>query len=117
MAEFITKSSGEKEVFTSGYQRDSQETKTRYDLIPVGSLKRVAGIYGRGAKLYGDNNWKNGCPYSRMYASLLRHVLAFREGDTSEDHLAAACWNAMGIMFYQDQIEAGKLPKELNDLS
>lgn len=112
---YTTKDSGKKEVFSSGYNRDSQEDKIRYDLIPLDSLKRIAELYTRGAKLYGDDNWKKGCPYSRVYASLLRHIFAYREGDKTEDHLAAVCWNSMALMYYETEIKKGNLSKEFDD--
>lgn len=115
--EFITKNSGKKEKFDSGYQRDSQEGKTRYDLIPTEPLKRLAGLYERGAKLYGPNNWRKGAPFSRMYASLFRHLMQFREGDETEDHLSAILWNTIAIMYYQEMIKLGKLNKDLDDLN
>ena len=33
-----------------------------------------------------------------------------------EDHLAQACWNLFACMHFEEMIERGKLPKELNDL-
>ncbi len=113
--QFETKTSGKKEEFSTGYARDNQEGKTRYDLVPVESLKRLAELYGRGAKLYNDDNWKKGAPYKRMYASMLRHMYQWRQGDTSEDHLAALAWGAFALMYYEEQIAAGKIPKELDD--
>lgn len=108
--DFITKDSGERQVFESGMVRDTQDGKPRYDLIPVGPLKRLADLYMRGAAKYDDNNWKKGQPYSRAYASLFRHMIAWREGDRSEDHLAAVAWNAFTLMWYEQN------KPELDDL-
>lgn len=110
MSNYTTKFTGVKEVQKTGYQRDSQEDKTRYDLIPVEGLKRLADLYARGAKLYNEDNWKKGSSYKRIYASMLRHVYAWRQGDTSEDHLAAISWASMALMFYED-----KNMKQLDD--
>lgn len=88
-----------KEQFPTGSQRDTQTDKPRYDLIPVEPLRRLAAHYALGGKKYGDNNWRLGQPNSRVYASLLRHVYAWAEGDESEDHLAAVAWNAFALMY------------------
>ena len=102
MSDFITKDSGKRQVFESGMQRDTQEGKPRYDLIPSGPLHRLADLYARGALKYDDNNWMKGQPYSRTYASLFRHMMQWREGDRSEDHLAAVAWNAFSLMWYEE---------------
>jgi len=98
---FVTKDSGVREEFSTGMVRDTQENKPRYDLIPTGPLKRLAELYMRGAIKYSENNWKKGQPYSRAYASMFRHMVAWREGEASEDHLAAICFNAFALMYYE----------------
>lgn len=113
---FITKDTGKREAFSTGSQRDTQDGKPRYDLIPVGPMRRLAELYSRGAVKYGEDNWVRGQPLSRTYASLLRHVFAWREGDTIEDHLAGVVFNAFALMFFQDRIAAGRLPSSLDDL-
>lgn len=113
---FITKDSGKREDFSTGAKRDVQEGKPRYDLLPVPALKRLADLYARGAEKYGEGNYEKGMPFSRVYASLFRHLIQFREGDKTEDHLAAVAWNAFALMLYQDLIQKGKLPKELEDI-
>jgi len=107
---FVTKDSGKRQEFASGMVRDTQEGKPRFDLIPTEGLRRLADLYARGAEKYDDDNWKKGQPFSRAYASLFRHLIQWREGDRSEDHIAAVAWNAMALMYYEE-----KKP-ELNDL-
>jgi hypothetical protein len=107
---YQTKDSGNRQEFTTGMVRDTQDGKPRYDLIPVTSLKRLADLYARGAIKYDDNNWQKGQPYSRAYASLFRHMIAWREGDRTEDHLAGVAWNAFTLMWYEDH------KPELDDL-
>lgn len=108
--QFVTKDSGKRQEFESGMVRDTQDGKPRYDLIPTEGLHRLADLYARGAEKYDDNNWQKGQPYSRVYASLFRHLIAWREGERTEDHLAAVAWNAFALMWY----EANK--PELDDL-
>lgn len=112
---FKTKDSGKTEEFKSGYHRDTQEGKIRYDLIPPEALKRVGELYGRGAKLYGDDNWKKGAPFKRIYASIFRHLMAWRMGEDDEDHLAAVIWNTMALIYYQEMQLIGELPFSLDD--
>lgn len=112
---YLTKDSGKREDFETGARRDVQDDKPLYECIPVFALERVALLYTRGAKKYGLDNWKKGIPFMRMMASLLRHAFQFVQGDASEDHLAAVCWNALGIMYYEWAIEQGKLPASLDD--
>lgn len=99
---YKTKDSGKRQDFETGSRRDTQDGKPRYDLIPVEPLKRVAFLYTRGAEKYDDWNWAKGQPYSRVYASLLRHIYAWREGERTEDHLSAVVWNAMALMYFED---------------
>lgn len=112
---YITKDSGQREDFATGARRDTQEGKPRYDLIPVEALKRLALLYARGAEKYGESNWQKGIPYSRVLASLLRHVYAWVEGDDTEDHLAAVAWNAFALMAYESRVRRGELPSDLAD--
>jgi hypothetical protein len=111
--DFVVKDSGARQEFQTGAVRDTQESKPRFDLVPVEPLERLANLYGAGAIKYGDWNWQKGMPLLRMYASLLRHVFAWRNGDRTEDHLAAVVFNAFGIMWTEQAIKDGKLPKEL----
>ncbi len=114
---FTTKDSGERQEFSTGMVRDIQTGKPRFDLIPPEGLRRLADLYARGAEKYGDDNWKKGQPFSRTYASLFRHMIQWREGDRSEDHLAAVAWNAMTLMFYEENLpELNDLFKEKNEL-
>src|SRR5690348_4493178 len=57
-SEFVTHDSGERIDYPSGMRRDTTKGKLRYDLIPLFFLKRLAGLYTRGAEKYGDNNWR-----------------------------------------------------------
>ena len=101
MTEYVTKSSGEQQAFSSGAVRDVSIGKSRFDLIPPAPLRRLADLYARGADNYGAHNWTKGMPISRFQESMERHLQAWKEGDTEEDHLVALCWNAFAIMHFQ----------------
>lgn len=113
---FTTKDSGQREDFPTGARRDTQDGKPRFDLIPVCSLRRLADLYASGAVKYGEGNYERGMPFKRVYASLLRHVYAWAEGDRTEDHAAAIAWNAFALMLYEERINQGRLPAELDDM-
>ncbi len=108
---FQTLDSGEREEYETGAVRDTNRGKARFDLLPYAPLKRLAGLYERGAEKYDDNNWRKGIPTNRAYESALRHLHQANELNTlkrlgrvtddpmaSEDHLAAAAFNIMVIM-------------------
>lgn len=116
MAEFITKDSGQRVEFDTGARRDIETGKGRYDLLPRSILKRDAQLYERGAAKYGDNNWKKGIPTSRFLSSAMRHLMQLANGEDDEDHGAAVRFNVAGIMFVREEIAAGRLPAELDDL-
>lgn len=115
MSNYTLRDSGNKEVMSTGSHRDAQDDKPRYDLIPANALYEVAMLYSRGAKKYGDKNWEKGQPVSRILASLMRHVEAFRNGDIVENHMAAVVFNALAIMHHTDMVEKCKLPIGLLD--
>lgn len=102
---YQTKDSGKREEFDTGSKRDTQDDKPRFDLVGIEGLTRLANLMARGAKKYGENNWRLGQPTSRYFASLLRHAYQWASGDDSEDHLAAVCFNAFGIMHVEDGLD------------
>lgn len=96
---FETKDSGKRQEFSTGMQRDVQDDKPRYDLLDRVMLKRWAELMGRGAIKYGPNNWRKAETQEeldRFDASLLRHTFQLLDGDRSEDHAAAICFNVAG---------------------
>ena len=102
MSDYIVRDSGgEKETFAGGAQRDVQDDKPRYNLIPPPALKRLADVYSKGALKYQDHNYLKGMPTSRILDSLMRHVEQYRAGDREEDHLAQIAWNAFAVMMFE----------------
>jgi hypothetical protein len=114
--QFVTKDSGKAEVFETGATRDSREGKGRFDLISPIALRRIAGVYERGAEKRGEWNWSKGIQFSRLLDSACRHINQFREGDTSEDHIAQAAWNLFAILHFSEcKPEMNDLPKFYED--
>lgn len=107
---FKTLDSGNRESFTSGAVRDTREGKGRYDLLSPAAIRRLAGVYERGAKKYADRNWEAGIPISRCIDSALRHTFQYLDGATDEDHLAQAAWNLLACIHFEE-----KMP-ELQDI-
>jgi hypothetical protein len=100
--EYVTKDSGAREEMPTGSVRDSREGKGRYDLISPFALRRLAGVYERGARKYADRNWEKGQPFARFLDSAKRHLECFHMGWTDEDHLAQAAWNVFALMHFQE---------------
>jgi hypothetical protein len=42
--------------------------------------------------------------------------MKYQQGKRDEDHLAAIMFNAMALIHYEEMIERGRLPAELNDM-
>jgi len=101
-----TKDSGERQVFETGCQRDTQNGKGRFDLIPPFAVMRLAGVYQRGAEKYDDDNWVKGMPFGRVLDSAIRHLFKWKFRkilglSMDEDHLAQAAWNIFTLMEYE----------------
>ncbi len=109
--------SGKRQEFPTGSVRDTQAGKGRFDLVPGYALFRLAKHYENGAVKYGDRNWERGQPLSRYLSSAIRHLVEYGMGMREEDHLAAAAWNAFSIIWTEEQVRLGKLPKSLDDMN
>lgn len=69
--------------------------KLPLDLFPPEALFEITKVLAFGAKKYAPHNWRKGMSWSRMYAALQRHLLAWQQGmDTDPEsglqHLAHA---------------------------
>ena len=74
----------------------------RYDLVPTEGLRRLAETYGEGSLKYTDDNWHKGMEDKGLINHALAHLVQYRTGDQSEDHLAHALWNLMTTMHFQE---------------
>jgi hypothetical protein len=93
---FETKDSGARVDYPSGFRRDTDVDKPRYDLIPLDALRRLAELMARGARKYGDNNWmlaSGDVELQRFKASAFRHFVQWMNGEVDEDHMAAVVFN------------------------
>lgn len=93
--------------------------KIRYDLLEPFAIQELAKVFTKGAEKYADRNWEKGMKWSKMRASLGRHLAAYdncedfdidpmcedcRKGEcknhTGLYHIAQVAWNALGILSY-----------------
>lgn len=120
------------EVRTTSSTGGQKGTKlARFDLIPVGPLTELAEHYGRGAAKYANHQWRQGYEWSKSYAALMRHLVAFWAGKdydvcsnepdncvpwsdgaehepdtcfnhTGSHHMAAVAWHAFLLLEFKD---------------
>ena len=110
--DFVTKDSGDRQEFSTGMVRDTQNDKSRYDLVDWPMIKRWADLMQRGAIKYGEHNWKKAntaTELSRFQASALRHMVQWFNGDTDEDHAAACYFNIAGAEMVKEKLKKGPL--------
>lgn len=112
---FVVKDSGTRETWETGSRRDSREGKGRFDLIPTLPLRELAIHYEQGAAKYDDNNWKKGQPLMRYIDSAMRHINALVAGENTENHAIAAAWNMFAYRWTLNEIQSGRLPRELDN--
>lgn len=110
-------SGGHREESKSGFKFDSG--KLRYDLVPPYALSQLVQVYTDGAAKYGDVNYLKGMAYRRVLAALMRHVEAYRTGestdpDSGSPHLAHAAWACFTLITYE-LYDLGEDDREMTD--
>lgn len=55
--------------------------KTRHDLVPTFAQEQYAKVLTKGAEKYAERNWELGMPWSKVLASLERHLQAIKRGE------------------------------------
>ncbi len=88
--------------FESGAVRDSNEGKSRPDLISPYFTNRLGHRLAYGAKKYKERNWEMGIPSPVFLESLERHLVAYKMGLKDEDHLGAIAFNIMGLIHNEE---------------
>lgn len=84
--------------------------KLRIDLTPPEVEEALAKILGFGAEKYGDENWKDGIEYKRIYGAIRRHLLAWRKGEILDDesnmpHLWHAFTELAFLIYYEEHYD------------
>jgi hypothetical protein len=98
-----------------GRKDDSQ--KVRLDLISAETIDALGKVLTHGATKYGDNNWREGIEYSRVFGAILRHLNAWHAGEINDTesglpHLFHALCELSFLVTYETE---GRT-KELDDM-
>lgn len=112
----IKKEAGEKRQFDTGARKQHATGKGTPVLVPGDAILDVAKHFEEGAVHYGPRNWEKGIPLSELLNSAERHLQQLKMGLTDESHDRAFVWNAIVYLATKLRIEAGILPKELDDM-
>ncbi len=111
---------GHQDLTGEAFKFDDGSDKLRYDLIPPHALEMLASVYTHGAAKYTDTNYlkSGGMAYRRILAALMRHVEAYRAGETDDPdsglpHMAHAAWQCFTLMAYSDWLDN---PKDNRDM-
>ena len=80
--------------------------KLPWHLLPIDAMQGVIRVLGFGATKYAPRNWESGLAYSRVYASLMRHITAWWQGerydpDSGMPHLWHVATNALFLAAYE----------------
>jgi len=110
------KDSGKRKLYQTGANRDVNEGKGRFDLLPPQAIRALAIHYQKGCQKYGERNWEKGIPISRYIDSAIRHLFQFLDGLDDENHLISTAWNILSAYETILRIQQGRLPEELYDL-
>lgn len=89
--------------FTGAVKYD--DGKPDLSLLPPEALFAIAEVFTFGAKKYAPDNWRGGFAYRRVFAALLRHLLAWLRGEDKDPetglaHLAHAGCNLMFLLTF-----------------
>lgn len=84
----------------------------RFDLLPPGALWQIAEHFGRGADKYEARNWERGYKWSLSYGALLRHLMAWWNGEDDDPelgspHLAAVGFHVLALLHFAEHHSDG----------
>lgn len=91
--------------YTTGAVRDTGG-KGRCDLLPHSALLRVARHMENSLEIHEERNWERGLPMHCFLDSAMRHVFKYMDGQTDEDHLAAAATNLLMALWTEAHLPA-----------
>lgn len=81
--------------------------KDRWDLLPLGPVREIVRVLTFGAQKYAPGNWmKVDDAVERYYAALMRHLHAWREGESFDSetklhHLAHAGCDLLFCLWFE----------------
>jgi hypothetical protein len=93
-------------TFKTGAVRDTAKGKAPLSQLDNELLMQMALVLEYGEQKYSRGNWRKGIPYNRCIDSLMRHIAAFKEGETHDKatglhHLGHAACNIMFLLRYE----------------
>lgn len=91
--------------YETGAVRDTGG-KGRCDLLPHAALLRVARHMENSLADHEERNWERGLPMHCFLDSAMRHTFKYMDGQTDEDHLAAAATNLLMALWTEDHLPA-----------
>jgi hypothetical protein len=96
--------------------------KLRWSLVDFKALEPLVKVLQFGANKYDDYNWHKGLPYREVCESMMRHLLAFMQGEdfdpeSRQSHLGHIMANAMFLQFYKDHFYCGKFDNRNQDIT
>lgn len=91
--------------YPTGAVRDTGG-KGRCDLLPHSALLRVARHMENSLADHEERNWERGLPMHCFLDSAMRHVFKYMDGQTDEDHLAAAATNLLMALWTEAHLPA-----------
>lgn len=91
--------------YPTGAVRDTGG-KGRCDLLPHSALLRVARHMENSLADHEERNWERGLPMHCFLDSAMRHLFKYMDGQTDEDHLAAAATNLLMALWTEDHLPA-----------
>jgi len=88
----------------SGIKYD--QYKPRWDLLPYDALQEIAKVMTYGAIKYEPRNWEKGMSWSRVFASMQRHLSSWFHGndvdyESGMSHLAHAACCVMYLLAFE----------------
>lgn len=108
---------GEKRQFSTGAKRQVSRGKGMPVLVsPIIEDLLAKHCEGGVEAGYLPRDWELGLPLSETFNSIQRHTRQEKEGDRSENHAVAACWNLMIYLHTKEMIRRGLLPEDLDDM-
>jgi hypothetical protein len=102
--------------FSTGATRQNASGKGMPVLTCPYADDELAKHFEGGAVVHGPRNWEKGLPVSEYINSLVRHINAFKRGETDERHDRAILWNAHCLVSTLAKLSVGLLPPELDDM-
>ena len=79
--------------------------KTEWCLMPFEAVEQIVRVLSVGARKYAVDNWQRGNQWTDTYNSLMRHLVAWRNGEdrdpeSGELHMAHIGCNVVLLLFY-----------------